>query len=108
MIKSPRVETWASMPFGFKDSAEVDFIFGFADLGDAAAPGRSQHIIYRNPKTNIEPENYPLEKETHLQYHDFWVPCVFEGCIIFCKMLKSSKIHCTWHRVTYRNLMKLL
>ena len=27
------------------------------------------------PKTNIEPENTPLEKEKHLQTTSFWVPC---------------------------------
>ena len=27
------------------------------------------------PKTNMEPENTPLEKEKHLQTTNFWVPC---------------------------------
>ena len=28
-------------------------------------------------KTNLEPENGPLEKEKHLQITSFWVPCLF-------------------------------
>ena len=28
-------------------------------------------------KTNMEPENGPLEKEKHLQITSFWVPCLF-------------------------------
>ena len=26
-------------------------------------------------KINMEPKNAPLEKETHLQTTNFWVPC---------------------------------
>ena len=28
-------------------------------------------------KTDMEPENTPLEKEKHLQTTNFWVPCLF-------------------------------
>ena len=31
------------------------------------------------PKTNMEPENTPLEEEKHLQTTNFWVPCWFSG-----------------------------
>ena len=41
--------------------------------------GSVEGAIWENTplKTNMEPENTPLEKEKHLQTTDFWVPCLF-------------------------------
>lgn len=36
------------------------------------------------PKTNMQPENYSLEKEKHLQAANFWVPCCFSGGVVLC------------------------
>ena len=47
------------------------------------APGPTRYLAecctYTPPRTNMEPENTPLEKEKHLQTTNFWVPCKISG-----------------------------
>ena len=42
-----------------------------------SAPLIAQLITITPLKTNMEPENNPLEKEKHLQTTNFWVLCLF-------------------------------
>ena len=39
----------------------------------------ANHSTFTPPKTNLEPENHPIEKENHLPSLHFWVPCWFSG-----------------------------
>ena len=45
-------------------------------------------------KTNVEPENPPLEKEKHLQTTNFWVPCLFLGGVSLFMLLKMLGCRC--------------
>ena len=55
---------------------------------------------YTPPKTNMEPENGPLEKEIPIGNHHFQVPAVnFLGCIppkTFTNMTMTGKSHHIW------------
>ena len=41
---------------------------------------RERMAAFTPPKTNMEPENGPLEKEIPIGNHHFQVPCYFWGC----------------------------
>ena len=43
--------------------------------------------IFTPPKTNMEPENGPLEKEIPIGNHRFQVPCWISGVYISCTTL---------------------
>ena len=40
---------------------------------------KDQFWKYTPLKMNMEPEYRPIEEDTHIQHHYFWVPCWFSG-----------------------------
>ena len=48
------------------------------------------------PKTNMEPENEPLEMEIPIKNHHFQVPCLFSGvyCSYWVAVISSTVLGC--------------
>ena len=69
--------------FGGEKNTDPHVRFGFEDLIDKNGLGQSSNKEGRRvgsgphtpPKTNMEPENGPLEKEIPIGNHHFQVPC---------------------------------